>query len=856
MNSKQEIKHTPMMQQYLRIKEQHPNELLFYRMGDFYELFFDDASKAADLLDITLTARGSSAGNPIPMAGVPYHSAESYLAKLVKLGKSVAICEQTGDPATSKGPVEREVVRILTPGTLNDEALLDAKSANILCAISSGNKGGYGIAGLELSSGDFTLLEASDETHLLSELERIQPSEILVAESTQIALPDERKASVTLCPDWDFDSEKAQRLLKEIFKVKDLTAFGCQDLPLALKASSALFEYVRSTQKQLPTHIRPPRLERCEEFLQLDVASRKNLELIENIQGGNAHTLFSVLDNTATAMGSRRLKRWIQAPLNNTGLIQDRQNYIAAFIDFDLFDDISTSMKSMADIERILPRIAMRSATPRDLSRLRDTLGLLPDIHQILKKVKGQTFSSLAKQLSHYPELVTFLTQAIVATPPAIARDGGMVAEGFNEELDALRNLSENADAFIQKLEQKERKKTGIATLKVGYNKVHGFFIEISRAQAQSAPTEYIRRQTLKNAERFITPELKRHEEKVLTARSKALTLEKQLFEEIIETVALDLEALQLTATALAELDVYANLAERASTLNYCRPTLSETDDLRIEQGRHPVVETAQSAPFIANDCHMSQTQSLQIITGPNMGGKSTYMRQTALIALLAHVGSYVPAHSAQIPLIDRIFTRIGANDDLASGKSTFMVEMTETATILNQATENSLVLMDEIGRGTSTYDGLSIAWAAAEALQNVGSLTLFATHYFELTQLAETHDNVINIHCDAVETQDTIIFNHAINTGPASRSFGIQVAKLAGIPKTVIDKAEKKLQELESQKQRDISASTKSPKKTKPSIAPLHPALAALNSANVDDMTPREALNFLYQLKSLSNSH
>ena len=762
--------------------------------------FYDDAKKAAHLLDITLTARGQSGGEPIPMAGIPYHAAEGYLAKLIRLRQSVAIAEQIGDPATSKGPVERQVVRILTPGTVSDEALLDERQDNLLTAITRQDDK-FGLAFLDISSGLFTVLEVSGEEALLSEVERLNPAELLLNDNFSWSEALLQRSGSSKRPPWDFDRETAVEQLTRQFQTKSLDGFGCAHLTLAIEAAGCLLQYAKETQRTALPHIRALSQENRDESVVLDAASRKNLELTVNMNGGREHTLASVVDRTATAMGSRLIGRWINRPLRNLAKLQARQNAIAAIKHGFHFDDVHQILKGIGDIERILARVALKSARPRDLARLRDALHLLPELQTTLATIDSQTVHQLSQSISEHPELASHLQKAVIENPPVVIRDGGVIAEGFDAELDELRSISENAGDYLVQLELRERERTGLASLKVGYNRVHGYYIELSRRESDDAPVDYIRRQTLKNTERFITPELKEFEDKALSSKSRALAREKALYDELLNTLVSSLGPLQECAMGLAELDVLNNLAERAESLNLCQPELSQTPGIDIIEGRHPVVEQVLDEPFVANNTAFNIQRRMLVITGPNMGGKSTYMRQTALIVLLAHIGSFVPASQAKIGLVDRIFTRIGSSDDLAGGRSTFMVEMTETANILHNATEHSLVLMDEIGRGTSTFDGLSLAWACARYLaESVRAFTLFATHYFELTHLPEECDTVVNVHLNATEHEDRIVFLHAVQDGPASQSYGLQVAQLAGVPRHVIVQARQKLNSLEDE--------------------------------------------------------
>ena len=844
--------HTPMMAQYLKIKREHPEVLLFYRMGDFYELFYDDARRAAALLDITLTQRGQSAGKPIPMAGVPYHSAEGYLARLVAAGESVAICEQVGDPAASKGPVERRVVRIVTPGTLYDEALLDARRDNLLVAVHAAGER-YGLAWLELSSGRFSVLEVEGESELLAELQRLDPAELLVAESLSLPPALEGRRGLRRQSDWLFDLESATRLLCDQFQVQDLRGFGCAHLSAALTAAGVLIEYARDTQRSRLPHVTAIGVESRDDAVVIDAASRRNLEIDINLGGGGDNTLASVLDATATAMGSRLLKRWLNRPLRDLERVQARQSAVALLLEADGFEALRTSLKAIGDVERILARVALYSARPRDLARLRDAFNALPELEQSLADyAEGTALDELRRHIRPYPELADTLTRALMENPPVVIRDGGVIADGFDAELDEHRGLAEHAGDYLVQLETRERERTGLPGLKVGYNRVHGYYIEIPRAQAKEAPADYIRRQTLKNAERFIIPELKAFEDKALSAKSRALAREKLLYDGLLDTLNAELDALQASARSLASLDVLCAFAERARALELTRPQLAEAPGITIRGGRHPVVERVSDAPFVPNDLVMDDARRMLIITGPNMGGKSTYMRQAALIVLLAHTGSFVPADTAEIGPVDRIFTRIGSSDDLAGGRSTFMVEMTETANILHNATDHSLVLMDEIGRGTSTFDGLSLAWASAEHLTRTRAFTLFATHYFEMTALPEQAEGVANVHLTAAEHRDGIVFMHRVEEGPASQSYGLQVAQLAGVPQGVIARAREKLARLEQQEVDQGSLVSPddhpAPQQNDLFASAPHPLLEELAGLSPDDLTPRQALELLYR--------
>ncbi len=842
--------HTPMMQQFLRIKADYPDTLLFYRMGDFYELFYDDARKASRLLDITLTTRGSSNGSPIPMCGIPYHAADNYLARLIKRGESIAVCEQTSKPGAGKGPVNREVARIITPGTVTDEALLDDRRDNLLVCVHE-QTDNFGIACLNISAGRFSVLEVSSTEQLLAELERLNPVEVLLAEDSalQHELETRLKPATSLHqqPPWWFDFEFAQNQLNTQFKTRDLTGFGCENLTVAIMAAGCLLQYVHNTQRAALPHINCLQVENTQDVIILDAASRRNLEIEFNLSGGSENTLAEVLDHTQTSMGSRCLRRWLHTPLRCRQTLNNRHLAIGELLDTGYHSDIQFCLNTMGDIERILGRVALLSARPRDLTTLRQSLNVLPGLQNALQNCQSQRLRQLSEDIATQPDLVDLLTRAVRDNPPVLIRDGGVIAEGYDTELDTLRNLSKNANSFLTNLEQRERERTGIKTLKVSYNRIHGYYIEISRLQSEAVPTDYIRKQTLKASERFITEELKGYEEKVLSAKERALALEKSLYEDLLVQLQQNIQRIKTCADAIAELDTICCLAERAQTLHYSCPTLVEEPGIQIKQGRHPVIERVLDEPFIANDTLLSGGKRMCIITGPNMGGKSTYMRQSALIVLLACIGSYVPADEASIGPIDRIFTRIGASDDLASGRSTFMVEMTEAANILNNATENSLVLMDEIGRGTSTFDGLSLAWACAWHLSEKNrAYTLFATHYFEITALPEEISGITNIHIDAVEHGDKIIFLHNVKSGPASQSYGLQVAQLAGVPATVITRAREKLTSLEQQ------AVNKQPESGQFELFCDHPdpVVERLQQLDPNDFSPRQALDLLYQLK------
>ncbi|MBX3693326.1 MAG: DNA mismatch repair protein MutS [Dokdonella sp.] len=842
------------MRQYFAAKATHPDVLLFFRMGDFYELFYDDARKAARLLDITLTQRGTSAGAPIPMAGVPYHAAEGYLARLVKLGESVAICEQIGDPALAKGLVERKVVRIVTPGTVTDEALLEERRDNLLLAVSAG-KSGYGLAWVDLAAGRFLLGEVAGAEALASELARLQPVETLVGEDVAwpkfvTALPGLRKRAP-----WHFDSETGRRELCRFFGTRDLVGFGAEGLTLAIGAAGALLGYVEETQKSALPHLGGLAVERSDDTIALDAATRRNLELDTHVSGQRGATLLGVLDTSVTPMGARLLHRWLNRPLRDRVTLRQRYHAVRALIEARRIEALRDELRGIGDLERILARVALRSARPRDLSTLRDGLARTPILRARVSGIDSPRLDALLDRLGEHAGTANFLAAAIVEQPPALQRDGGVVRAGFDAELDELRALATNADQFLIDFEEREKAATGIPTLKVGYNRVHGYYIEISRGQADKAPTHYTRRQTIKGAERYITEELKSFEDRVLSARERSLMRERALYEQVLDTLAAQLEALKSAAAAVAELDVLACFAERADTLDWNEPELVDEAGIRIGRGRHPVVEQVREEPFEPNDLALDDSRRMLIVTGPNMGGKSTYMRQAALIVLLAHIGSYVPAARAAIGPIDRIFTRIGAGDDLSRGQSTFMVEMSETANILHNASERSLVLMDEIGRGTSTYDGLALAEACARHLATVNrAFTLFATHYFELTELPTRHPTIANVHLDAVEYGDQLVFMHAVKDGPANRSFGLQVAALAGLPKNVIADARRVLQSLEDGTHAMAETAAKSDTAQLGLFAAALPSPVeeALRRIDLDGLSPKAALDALYRLQSL----
>ena len=866
INSKNLQQFTPMMQQYLKIKAEFPNMLVFYRMGDFYELFFDDAKQASQLLDLSLTARGRACGEPIPMAGLPYHAVDNYLIKLVKLNQSVAICEQIGDPATSKGPVERKVVRIITPGTITEDSLLEDRKDNLLASIfineQQDSDNSYGLAILDLTSGQFTVSELNTLESLQSELERHRPSELLLEEGLAVKEILQRqlgkKTAFAEQPPWWFDEQTARQGLNQQFATQDLKGFGCDDFHNALRAAGCLLQYVQNTQRTALPHIHSLKPEQHDTAVILDTISRRNLEIDTALSGNKEHTLMAVIDQTTTAMGSRLLGRWLNRPLRDHNLLKQRYQSIELLQTDNHYEQLQPLLKQIGDIERVLTRIALKTARPRDLERLKLSLDVLPLLQQELKNLLNNSTEPLIEQLvlqiSVFPEQHDLLERAIIENPPVLIRDGGVIAPGYDQGLDELRDIQKNANQFLIDLESREKERSGIPTLKVNYNRVHGFFIEVSRAQSDKVPDNYQRKQTLKTNERYITPELKEFEDKVLSANEKALAKEKALYEALFELLAPHLRSLQLSAQAICQLDVLANFAERAFTLQWCQPQLRAEPCLAITQGRHPVVEHIQETPFVANDMLLNDSRRMLLITGPNMGGKSTYMRQAALLTLMAHIGSYVPAETALFGPVDRIFTRIGASDDLAGGRSTFMVEMTETANILHNATRESLVLMDEIGRGTSTYDGLSLAYASAHYLADIcQAFTLFATHYFELTHLPEAFEQIINVHLDAIEHGEKIIFMHKVQDGCASQSYGIQVAALAGVPGEVIDMAKIKLRSLE-ETNLEVKDNHSEKKNTLTAAVPnqYNELQTAIKKINPDELSPREALNLIYQLKNI----
>ena len=846
--------HSPVMQQYLRIKAEHPDTLLFYRMGDFYELFFEDARRAARLLDIALTARGQSAGEPIPMAGVPAHSVDAYLARLIRSGEGAAICEQIGDPATSRGPVERRVTRIVTPGTVTDEALLDRDRESALMAVHP-HEERFGLAVLDLSTGRFACLEAADEGALGAELERERPAELLVSEAVRLPVAVDGESALRQVPPWHFDAESALRNLCRHFGTRDLSGFGLDPGHPAVPAAGCLLHYAGETQRAALPHIRSLRLERQNDTMMLDAVTQRNLELVESLSGDHRRTLAGILDACATAMGSRLLRRRLLRPLRDRRVLNLRLQAASALIEGTAHERLRAPLREVGDIERIVARVALRSARPRDLAQLRAGLAALPEVRERGAGIDSPLLGELLAKAGPFPDLHDLLERAIVPTPPVVLRDGGVIAPGFDAELDRHRSLADDSGVFLHDLEERERTRTGIPGLKVGYNRVHGYYVEIARSQAERAPAEYTRRQTLKHAERYISEELKRFEDRVLGARERALAREKALYEEVLDALGSRLPDLQDCALAVAEIDVLANLAERSDALDYRAPELTESEGIHIEGGRHPVVERALDTPFVANDLELSEARRMWLITGPNMGGKSTFMRQSALIVLLAHTGCFVPAERARIGPVDRIFTRIGAADDVAGGRSTFMVEMSEAANILHNASERSLVLLDEIGRGTSTYDGLSLAWACAAHLAGeIRAFTLFATHYFELTELSRHFRSIANVHLDVLEHGREVVFMYRVRPGPANRSYGLQVAALAGVPQRVVEEARRLLRELEGGKT-PVTSPSRDRQYDLFEPAATHPALERLRTLSPDEMSPRQALEALYELKRLEGA-
>jgi DNA mismatch repair protein MutS len=847
--------HTPLMQQYLRIKADHPDVLLLFRMGDFYEVFYDDARRAAKLLDITLTSRGTSAGAPIPMAGIPYHALDAYLVKLIRKGESAVICEQVSEPTPGKGIVDRKVVRIVTPGTVTDEALLTGRQDNLLAAVARIGKS-WALSWMDLSSGRFQVRLLANQAELETQLERLLPTELLI--------PDDSDWAELLCGQkglkkraaWHFERESAFHLLTEQFATRDLAGFGLEDEPAAIVAAGALLQYAQETQRSALPHLQAIQMENPNHHLHLDAATRRNLELLHHPEGRSEHTLAGIMDSTVTPMGGRLLRRWIAEPIRDRQRLQLRHDSIGALLDTRLYESLRSQFRCVGDVERILARVALGSARPRDLTTLRQALGILPEIKAGLISCQREPLQQCGEEIHCLGHIFELLSAALVDEPPVLIRQGGVIAKAYDAELDELRGLSENANDFLLEYENRQREESGIASLKVGYNRVHGYFIEITHAHTDKVPLHYKRRQTLKAAERYITEELKAFEDQVLSSRERAQARELHCYEQLLERLQSELAPLQQVGTTIARLDVLCAFTERAISLDFCCPELSEQTGIDIQNGRHPVIEQVQSEAFTPNHTEMNPQRRMLIITGPNMGGKSTYMRQTALICLLAYSGSWVPASRAVIGPLDRIFTRIGAGDDLSRGRSTFMVEMTETANILHSASQQSLVLMDEIGRGTSTYDGLALAWAVAEYLaRQVKAYTLFATHYFELTHLPEQLETVHNVHLKAIEHGDNIVFLHSVNDGPASQSYGLQVAALAGIPRNVLRRARFQLSKLEKgdndSPQMGLFTTYEEPE---PALEPDNPVLDKLDETEPDELTPRAALDLIYKLKALND--
>ncbi|NRF68433.1 DNA mismatch repair protein MutS [Aquincola sp. S2] len=854
-----------MMQQYLRIKADYPDTLVFYRMGDFYELFYDDARKGNRLLDITLTSRGQSAGEPVVMAGVPVHSVESYLARLIKLGEAVALAEQVGDVATAKGPVERKVVRVVTPGTVTDTELLNERADTLLLALIK-VRATWGLAWLGLSSGQLGMTECGDK-ELGGWLARLDPAELLLPQKDAAnALPPailQHRAARTARPDWQFDTALGLRKLTGLLKVASLQGFNAQDLSVAQSAAAALLSFAEHTQGQALAHVTSLQAARANELIELPPATHRNLELTQTLRGEDAPTLLSLIDTCRSGMGSRALRHWLTHPLRDRSTALQRHDAIAALIGHG-FEPLRDALRHISDVERITARLALRQVRPRELAGLRSTLQALPALSAAAPQGSdaGVLLVRLHEALSPPPELAALLVRCIADEPAVLLRDGGVIASGCDAELDELRGIAQNCDAFLVDLEARERARTGITNLRVQYNRVHGFYIEVTSSGLDRVPADYQRRQTLKNAERFITPELKAFEDKALSAQERSLAREKWLYEQLLDALQAHLPALGALARSLAALDALAALAERAVTLQWCRPQFVGHPCIEIDQGRHPVVQARLAETggpdFIANDCRLDARTRMLVITGPNMGGKSTYMRQVALIVLLASIGAFVPAAACRLGPIDAIHTRIGAADDLANAQSTFMLEMTEAAAIVHGATEQSLVLMDEIGRGTSTFDGLALASAIAAHLHDKNrAFTLFATHYFELTEFPVRHERALNVHVSAVESGHDIVFLHAIEAGPASRSYGVQVARLAGMPGTLLRQARATLEALEAQAisgdaQVDLFAAPPTPAAA-PEPSGIETALATIDP---DALTPREALEALYRLKSLQKAH
>lgn len=843
--------HTPVMQQYLRIKAEHPDLLLFYRMGDFYELFFDDARRVAQLLDIVLTSRGEVAGERIPMAGVPAHAVENYLARLLRLGESVVICEQVGDPATSRGPVERKITRILTPGTVVEESLLSERADSLLAGICA-ERGRFGLAWLDLASGRFATMEVDSRSALETELARLRPAELLVPDGFEPAVPEHLASVQRVRPAWRFDPVQGERLLCGRYGVVNLRGFGIGQPTPAVGAAGEVLAYAEEMHCGALPHLHPLRFEHRGAHVLLDPATRRHLEIVDSHDGEPRHSLAALMDTTITTMGGRLLRRWLLTPQREHAVLRLRLQAVTALLTSARALELRDQLRSIGDIERISTRIALKTARPRELAQLRDALVILPRLHDTLDAIQSPRVTALAQEVAVSPGLAELLQRSLVESPPVLLRDGGVFMRGYDCTLDELRGMASDADQYLLDLERRERERTGIPALKVGFNRVHGYYIELSRARGDAAPADYHRRQTLKGVERYITPELKQFETRILHAHEEASARERALYAELLDRLGDSLQALQRAAAAIAELDVLACFAERAESLDLACPAFTAEPCIRIGQGRHPLVEHFGTQPFVPNDLVLDDARRMLVITGPNMGGKSTYMRQVALIAILAHCGSFVPAVAAEFGPLDAIHSRIGASDQLSRGQSTFMVEMSETANILHNADARSLVLIDEIGRGTSTFDGMSLAWAAAEHLATQNrAFTLFATHYFELTAIAANTPGVANVRMDAIEHGEHVVFLHAVREGPANQSFGLAVALLAGVPRAVVERARQRLAELNARYVDEVherAAQLQLPAPT----GTRHPALEALAALDPDNLAPREALDALYRLRAL----
>lgn len=865
---------TPMMRQYLEIKSEYPDAILFFRLGDFYEMFHEDAVTASRVLGLTLTSRNKGAAEQVPLCGIPYHSSQGYIARLVGNGFKVAVCEQVEDPRAVKGIVKRQVTEVVTPGLVVDTDTLQPKENNFLMALCQADED-LGVAFVDITTGDFRVTQCRDLDELGSEVLSIAPREVLIADdetgqALHAALREQLEGRlVNPLPGWVYEYDRARGLLLDFFQVKSLDGFGCESLPAAVRAAGAVLHYLEESRKGGLDHIRTPATYLTQDYLILDAATRRNLELTGTMaEGRKKGSLLGVLDRTVTAMGGRKLRHWISYPLASVSRIQARHAALAELVEKSLLRaDLHEALDGVYDLERLAGKISMANANAKDLIALRASVARLPGMLEQLGSLDAALLNELATRIDPLDDVSELIGRAIVDEPPFVLREGGLIRDGYNEELDELRTISRDGKGWIARLEQQERERTGIGSLKVRFNKVFGYYIEVTRTHLARVPEDYERKQTLVNAERFITPALKEYESKVLGAEERTVTLEYDLFQQVRQQVALQGRRLQETADALAALDVLLALATVAHDGNYVRPEVDESTVLTIEEGRHPVIERMSlEERFVPNDAILDTRENqLLIITGPNMAGKSTYMRQVALITLMAHMGSFVPARQAHIGLVDRIFTRVGASDNLASGHSTFMVEMTETANILNHATQRSLIVLDEIGRGTSTFDGVSIAWAVAEYLHDntrVAAKTLFATHYHELAELARTRDRVQNWNIAVKEWNDQIIFLRRIVKGSASHSYGIQVARLAGIPLQVIDRAKEVLHNLEAgelaleeppplARKRGQKRPAESPQLSLFAAGP-DPLREKLQEIDVSVLTPLEALNVLDGLKKL----